>query len=610
MPIGLLPSVRAFVAELRRRRIFRVAGAYGVVGWLLIQVVATTFPLLGFPQWLAQLVVVLVILGFAPAMVLAWAFDITSDGVTRTSPGAVRGRVALVGLLVVLVPIVGWQVVRGGERDASRLAPASAQADGSADTRPVRTLAVLPLSNLSGDAAQDYFAEGLTEELITNVARIGGIRVKSPSAVARYRGSVAPASVVARELEVDAVLEGSVVQSGDRVRVTVRLIDPAGDEQVWAEQYEAPLRDIMSLHAAISHAIAAGLQVTLTERDRARLDARRRIVDGEAYEHYLRGLSLYSRQNRVDNSAAIASLERAVARDPSFAAAHGFLAVAYAVRGFSYEPENRLTLEQRARDAAGRALALDPGSAYARLALARLLWTREHGWPHREVLAQLREAYALDPSSDHVIRQLAIIYNHIGYPERALDELRKLDVMHNVARTQIGIARSIQGRHADVLAIMQAVPPQARSGMSLSLLAVALFELGRIDDALSVLDEYFSGRSGGEPYAQLPAVRALLHAAAGRADDAERDIAVALEYRASGEFHHASYVIAQAYARLRRPDQALHWLEWTLRDGFPVYPLIARDPHLDALRGDPRFVALLAALRADWESYADLWTVR
>jgi TolB-like protein len=610
MAVGPLPAVRSLITELRRRRVFRVAGAYGVGGWLLIQVAATTFPLLGIPQWGARLVIVLVILGFPAAMAMAWAFDITPDGVIRTKEGVAGGRLALAALIAVIVPIGGWQLLRiAGTTETRAAAFAGAgpvKPPAAVETRPVRALAVLPLSNLSGDASQNFFAEGLTEELITHVARIGAIRVKSPSAVARYQGSTAPASVVAGELGVDAVLEGSVLLSEDRVRVTVRLIDPARDEQVWSEQYEASLRDIMSLHDDIARAIAVGLEVTLTEQDRARLDARRRTVDAHAYEHYLRALSLYSRGTLADNRAAIELLERAVALDPAFAAAHGFLAFAYAVRSFSYEPENRATLEQRARAAAERALALDPGSAYAILASARLLWTREHGWPHRQVLGKLREAQALDPSSDHVIRQLAIIYNHVGYPELALEELRKLDVVHHVARAQMALARSIQGRHGDVVGILQDVPPRSRSGMSLSLLGEALFELGRIDDAWAALDEHHAGPGRGEPYAQVPAVHALLHAAAGRSDEAEAEIRNSLQHQDSGEFHHASYMIAKAYARLGQRDQALDWLEWTIRDGFPVYPLIARDPNLDPLRGDPRFVSMLGALRAEWEGYRDL----
>jgi TolB-like protein len=599
-------GLRMLIAELRRRRVFRVAGAYGVVGWLLIEVAATTFPLLGIPVWGAQLVVVVVLLGFAPALVLAWVYDITPAGVRRIAQAAVGGRLALAALVLLLVPVTGWQVVRSGAGPLSRATSAS-EAGLSVESResgPVRALAVLPLVSVSPNGAEAHFAEGLTEELITSVAKISGIHVKSRSAVMRYGDATTPASVVARELGVDAVLEGAVVQVGDRVRVTVRLIDPKRNEQIWAEPYEAPLHDLMSLQVEIARAIAAGLHVTLTERDRARLDANRRTVHPEAYEHYLRALSLYSRQNQPDNRAAIELLERAVARDPGFADAHGFLAFAYAVRSFSYDTENREALKRRARAAMDRALTLDPASVYARLASARLLWTREHGWPHREVLAQLREAYVLDPSSDHVIRHLAIIYNHVGYPELALDELRKLDVVHNTARAQIAMAYASQGRHGEVLAEMQAIPPQARAGMTMSLLAAALFELGQRDAAWSALDDYHSRTGRGEPYPQIPALRALLHAAAGRVAEAEVEIANALQFLNSGEFHHASLIIAKAYARLNRSDDALHWLQWTIRDGFPCYPLIARDRNLDSLRSDPRFVSMLQALRTEWEGFA------
>jgi hypothetical protein len=222
---------------------------------------------------------------------------------------------------------------------------------------------------------------------------------------------------------------------------------------------------IMSLHADIAHAIAAGLQFTLTEHDRRRLDARRRSVDAEAYDHYLRGLSLYARQNLADNHAAIEFLERAVARKPSFAEAHGFFA--YAVRGFSYEPENRRRWNSgqgpRRRARAGPrprlrvcAPRVGPPAVDARTRLAA---------PAGADAAA--RGLALDPSlgpCDPVAR------HHLQphrLPRAGAGRAAEAHVVHDVARSQIAIARSIQGRHADVLATMQAIPPQARSGTSL-----------------------------------------------------------------------------------------------------------------------------------------------
>jgi TolB-like protein len=600
--------------ELTRRRVFHVAVMYAVVGWLVIQVVATTFPLLGVPDTVAQMSVLLVLLGFPVALVLAWIYDLTPAGLTRTAdadaahdgdrslgglsdaagvPGYGPARVAVTALFVMLVVVAGWATLRDRDPGAGAMA---AGLDGA-----VRSIAVLPLQNLSREPAQDLFVDGLTEELITSIARIGGLAVKSRSTVMRYRTTSETASVVARELGVDAVLEGSALLADGRVRVTVRLIEATRDEAIWAESYETSLRDMLALQSEIARAIAASMHVRLTERDRERLGVARGPVDAEAYEAYLRGISLFSRYNINDNRTAIELLQRAADRDAGFAEAHGFLAFALALYAFSYEPENREPLERRARAALDRALAVDPSSAYARLARARLLWTREHGWPHDQVLHQLREALALQPASDHVIRQLAIVYSHIGYPELALDELRKLDVMQNVARAQIALARSIQGRPADVLEEMQAIPPHARSGMTTSLLAEALYQLGRPDDAWRALDDHDRGR--GEPYPQVPALRGLLLAVAGRHAEAEVEIGKALAFRSSGEFHHASLVIAAAYVRLERHDEALQWLEWTTRDGFPCYPLIARSSYFAALHDDPRFTSLLDALRTEWEHY-------
>ncbi len=468
----------------------------------------------------------------------------------------------------------------------------------------VKSLAVLPLENLSGDTSQDYFADGMTESLITELAKIGALRVISRPSVMQYRGARRPLPAIARRLKVDAVLTGSVVRFGERVRIAVQLIHGATDRTLWADSYERDLRDVMALQREVTRDIVGEVRIKLTPHEQARLGSAR-PVNPEAYDHYLRGQFFLNRQTRDDNEAAIAALERAAAIDPTFAAAYAELAQAYVWKLFLFTPGEK-QLAEKAFVAAEKALALDPDLAMAYLARGRILWTPANHFPHDKAIREYRRALTLNPRLDEARNQLALVYCHIGAFEEALQESNKAvtsNPNNNLAQFRIGQTLNFQGKYEQALSVLLAIPQKVNPALVGHQIAWALFNLGRREEASATLEQLlrdYPEDSGG----LFTSVQAVLAASAGQERKAEDKIRSAVERgKGFGHFHHTAYHIACAYALMHKPEQAIKWLQAAAEDGFPCYPLFERDTNLDNLRQDARFVTFLAKLKQQWEYY-------
>jgi eukaryotic-like serine/threonine-protein kinase len=468
----------------------------------------------------------------------------------------------------------------------------------------VTSLAVLPLENRSSSAVPDFFAEGMTDELILQLQRISALRVRSRTSASAYKGSGKRLPEIARELDVDAILEGSVDRSDDRVRITVRLIGAKDEAPLWDGTYERDLRDALALQREVAIAVATGVDGMLTP-DGAAGATRASTVSPEVLDLFFRGRHLRGRHNRDDLVVATAVLERAVQLDPQFARAHGALALAYVLRAFNFEPDREAELTASAEAAAARALALDPGVADAHVARGRLLWTRRNGFPHLEAAREFRRAIELNPGSATALGDLALVYNHIGLPDLALaaiGDALAIDPSENRALLQMGLALLSQGRAAEALGVLRRLPPGFLPSFVVSHEAWALLVLGRSDEAEARVDralEEFPADQGGE----LAAIKAFLAARDGQHRVSEALIAQARQNDEYGHFHHTAYFITWAYARMGQTEVAVEWLRDTARLGWLSYPLFARDPHLDPLRGDPRFEAVLQDIRAEWERY-------
>jgi eukaryotic-like serine/threonine-protein kinase len=468
-------------------------------------------------------------------------------------------------------------------------------------TSRIDSIAVLPLENLSGDASQDYFAAGITDALITDLGQTAALRVISRSAVTRYKGQNKRSAEIARELRVDKLVEGSVLRSGDRVRITARLIDPATDAFVWSETFERQLVDVLAMQNEAARAIAKAVRGNLTGQEEASF-AKIHPVRPDAYDSYLHGMFLASHHTKAGNLSAAEAFERAIAADPSFAPAYAASARVYGELSFFFTPELRTSLEEKAHVAVQKALSLDPNLADAYLVRGHLLWTPENHFPHERATQEIRRALALN-SEGHL--QLALIYNHTGLLDKALLESQRaaaLDPSSADPLLQRGNALLLQGKYEEVLAVFRSIPREYFPTVVATQTAWALFLLGRTREALVTVEE--SSRLHPEdPGGWFAGMEGLLAAAAGDWRKSEEAIARALQKKSFGHFHHTAYWIACAYARMNKPQPTMEWLKQTAENGFPCYPLFARDANLNPLRKDVRFKAFLADIKIQWEHY-------
>ena len=468
----------------------------------------------------------------------------------------------------------------------------------------IKSLAVLPMANLSSDPAQDYFADGMTETLIAGLAKVGALRVISRTSVMQYKGTNKSLPEIAHELKVDAIVEGSVQRNGDRVKIAVSLISTPSEQHLWSETYDRELRDVFTLQNDVVRDVTEQIQIKLTPQEQTRL-ATARAIDPTAYDSFLRGRYYLGRQTKADNEMAIKKLEQAVTEDPNFAGAHAELAQAYVWRLFLFTPDEK-QWEEKANVEIQKALSLDQDLPEAYLARGRLLWTPGNRFPHEKAIEQYRRALASNPNLDEAQNYLALVYNHIGAFDEALKELQKavaINPSNGLAQFRIAETLLFQGKYEEALAGLRSTPRDVNPALVEHETAWALLNLGRKEEASATIEQYLKDHP--EDYGGLFTSLEAVVAASGRQERrAEDKIKLAIERgKGFGHFHHTAYYIACAYALMNKPDQAVTYLEMAASDGFPCYPLFERDKNLDNLRQDARFIAFLEKLKQQWESY-------
>lgn len=415
--------MRILLHELSRRRVFRVAGIYGVVAWVLTEVADVVFPALQLPEWTVTFVVALLLLGFPIAMIFAWVFDIGPQGIERTAPLTDRARgmphlerVAYLGLLAIAMGALGYLLLpKGG-------------GDGADEPGAVHdSIAVLPFANLSEDAANDYFSDGMSEELLNLLARVPDLRVASRTSSFAYKDRNVDVREVARQLGVDTVLEGSVRRSGERVRITAQLIDAETGYHLWSDTYDRELKDIFVVQDEISAEIVKALKVTLGTPEAAPVTVRAAppTENLDAYQLYLQARHQWKRRGENAIRRSIELLQQALELDPEFARAYSGLAAAYVVLpGYAgEEPEAHLA---QAMDAAQQALARDPNLAEAHSVLAEIAVAQKR-WADAE--AGFFFATSLDPNDPTSHQWYSLLLRAVGRLEKSLEEAQlALDV--------------------------------------------------------------------------------------------------------------------------------------------------------------------------------------
>src|SRR3954454_7903373 len=425
----------SFLAELKRRNVYKVAVAYAVVSWLLIQIATQLFPFFDVPNWAVRVVVLLLALGFPVALALAWAFEITPEGIKRAEDVSPQESITkhtgrkLVWLTVMLAAIAAGLLAFQLLRPKPATTGAAITATTASATIPEKSIAVLPFENLSSDKENAYFADGIQDEILTRLSKIADLKVISRTSTQHYKSAPENVPEIARQLGVAHVLEGSVQKSADAVRVNVQLIKAANDSHVWADTFDRKLTDIFSVESEISKAIADQLSARLNGREKQVLTARP-TENVEAYDAYLRGLAYNLRTASTPANALAAQkyLREAVRLDPKFALSWALLSYVDSKNYLTLNLQPTIALREEARKAAETALKLQPNLGEAVLAVGHYHYDCLKDYdPAIRYYEQARE---LLPNSSLVPQALAFVSRRRGQwdkSEELFNEAERLD---------------------------------------------------------------------------------------------------------------------------------------------------------------------------------------
>jgi len=533
-------------AELKRRRVVRVVVLYAVAGWIVIEVTSTISPNLSLPDWTVKLVTILVALGFVIAIMLAWAFDIGPGGVHRTASIDDTGA--------------------GSRQDAAASAEGVAAKDKvrqpPADIDQRKSIAVLPFINMSGDVENEYFSDGISEEILNLMVKLPQLRVASRTSSFMFKGKDVGIPAVAEQLGVETVLEGSVRRAGDRVRITAQLIDVATDSHLWSETYDREMKDVFAIQDDIAQSITDALQMALSPKERRAIQ-NVATSDAGAYDFYLRGRSYMYTMTRRDYEYAIRMFQQAIDLDAMYALAYAGIADAYS-HLFRYADGSRKNAE-KARQASEKAIALDPDSSEARASRGLAMFINEE---YAEAEQEFEIAIELNPN-------LFEAYYYFGLANSSQGEFEKAADMY--------------------LKAMAVNPADYQAPI---FLAQAYASLGRRHDEmkarLASLD-LIQRHLGMNPHD----TRALYVGANQLCNVGEHEKGLELAERALGQDEKEPvvlYNVACFYAMQGDKDRSLELLTRAVEQGWGDRAWLETDSDLDSLREDHRFTALLEGI--------------
>src|SRR5438445_1387279 len=584
-------NLRNFFAELRRRNVYKVAVAYAVVGWVIAQIATQIFPFLEIPNWIVRLVSILIAIGFPIALVIAWAFEATPEGIKRTEvadamPGsAATGRKKHAWIYVVVIAAtISVTLFFLGRFTAGNKTVATARNELSA-----KSIAVLPFDNLSRDPDNAFFAEGVQDEILTRLAKVADLKVIARTSTAKFKSAPENLTDIAKQLGALNILEGSVQKANDQVRVNVQLINALTNAHLWAEIYDRKLTDIFAVESDIAKTIADALQAKLTGSEKQMMAAAP-TTDTTAYELYHKGRSLWEKRTGDNIPKAIAFFEQAIARDPNYALAYAGLASAYILSPF-YTGADRLDAYLKAKEAALKALRLDPNLAEAHAALGKVLFFSEIDLAG--AMREYKRAIELEPNdatahhwfSNDSLAALGQFDEAIAEGKRSVE----LDPLSIVINADLGetffYARRFDESVAQLRKTLEIDPTSFYAHYNLG---IALQAKGDLSGAIT---EYEKAKQ----LSDNPAVSTFWAQAKAHAGDKEAARRMLSELDEISKHREVlSYLRALLYLSLNNKDEALRWLEQSYeeRDGSNIC-WINVDPLLISLHGDPRFEALM-----------------
>ncbi|MDP2480221.1 MAG: tetratricopeptide repeat protein [Candidatus Palauibacterales bacterium] len=582
-------SSSSFLEELKRRHVVRVALAYGAAAWLVLQMAGLVLPALGSPLWVFRVLLGVVALLFPIALVLAWAFEVTPEGVRRTEPAdspiarpIAQGRrvggtlnTLTIAVLAGAVAVLAWR----------QFGPSRATSGRGTSAASDRSIAVLPFVNASDDSTNQYFSDGLSEDLIIALSQLPGLRVIGRESSFQFRGKDLDSKMIGQKLGVTHLLEGSVSREDDEVRIRAELVDAADGSMLWSVRYDRPYRKLFALQDDLTKAVATALEARLLGPGRPGAPAQSDRPPGgsvPAYNVFLEGNFYFRRFTEPDLRTAIDYYRQAIRLDAQYAAAYAALSHAWTDvgRGSPAGPERRQAYDS-ARAAADAALSLDPDLADGHLSRGILLQS-QLDW--RDSEAEYRRALELAPSSGPAQRYLASALATLGQLDEAVRLFRQalqadpLDAFaySDLAWDLAGLGRYEEGAAAArrVIALQPTSPGRHA--------ALAWNEVLRGDTA-AALRAALAEPSPGARRAAL----ALAYTALG--DRARADPALDTLVSIDGNVN--AFGIAEIYALRREPDPAFAWLDRAWRQHDPGISGFLADPFLLRYRDDPRYAA-------------------
>ena len=573
--------------ELKRRNVYKVAIAYAVVAWLLMQIVTQVFPFLEIPNWAIRLVIMLIVIGFPIALIIAWAFELTPEGLKRTEFADELPRKSVSSRAWIYVVIIA------GAMSVSLFflgRYTSSKQSGNVEL-PAKSIAVLPFENLSGNPENAYFTDGIQEEILMRLAKIADLKVVSRTSTVRYKRSPENLREIATQLGVANVLEGSVQRTADRVHVNVQLIKAASDAHLWAEAYDRKLTDIFAVESEIAKTIADTLQAKLTGSEQNAIAAQP-TQSSEAHQLYLKGRYFWNRRTGENLKKALAYFEQAAEKDPHYALAYSGMADSCTLIPI-YSAGTPQEYHARARAAAQKAVELDDTLAEAHTSLAYVFF---YDFENAQSVKEFERAISLNPNyaMAHLWYGLGPL-SAMGEFERAIAEEKRaleLDPISPIINADLGTVYTLARRYDEAIAQLRdtvEMNPQFYGGHRC--LGWALELKGATGEAIAEYHKAFE--LSDDP--MMLAMLAHAEASIGKQNQA-RQILGQLTEEAKARYVPA-YAFAVIYLALGEKDHALDWLEQAARDHDGFYTnLIKVEPFLDPLRGDPRFETLVSRI--------------
>ncbi len=581
-----------FFAELRRRNVYKVAVTYAIVGWLVMQIAATVVPALHLSDAITSAVVLLVILGFPIALIIAWAFELTPEGLKRTEFAEEYPKKAPRSHAWIYVVVIAGAISVGlfflGRSTSSK----------QSVELPAKSIAVLPFENQNRDPDTDYLSDGIPESIINSLSQLPNLKVMSRNSVFHYKGKEMDAPAVAKELKVQTVLTGRMIQRGDALSISVELINAQDNSEIWGQQYNRKLADVFAVQEEIAKEISEKLRLKLSGAERQQL-AKRPTENLEAFQYYMQGRAYSQRRTREDLLTAIQYDGKALGEDPNYALAYAGLADAYGtlgVRGYIAPIEGRRKMEEAARNA----LSLDENLAEAHAALGPFYTDfAPSNFPLGD--RELRRAIELSPSLASAHQYLGLSLARRGRFDEALTELlkaRELDPLSSIIARQLATPYYLKRDHIRAIELLR----QANElGPSFAThWEIGVYIQNRLyDEALAELEKAKRERKN-DPI--LIYGTAMVYAAQGKQSEALQ-IIKELEEMSGADLSEAHY-IAKIYATLNEKELALSWLDRGLAAGA-IGAFFKDEPVWDTIRGDPRFEALVEKMFAPIKTPGD-----